>query len=130
MRHYQNFRPRRIADKSVSRQTAFMSTTSKSFIERTVTVDGQGVSCRFFWPEPDSSSFRCRFEIEWPEGVRSRYAGGADEVQAMLLAMQMAHVDLLAARENDGRDVSWMDGASLGLPIADAIRDWDPKCQF
>ena len=44
--------------------------------------------------------------------------------------MQLVHTDLLAARENDGREVLWLDNRSLGLPIADSIRDWDPDNQF
>lgn len=107
-----------------------MSTDSEPFVERTVNVDGQQVFCRFFRPEPDGSSFRCRFEIDWPEGVRSKAAGGVDEVQALLLAMQAAHTDLLAARENGGRNVSWLDERSLGLPLAKSIRDWDPENPF
>ena len=58
-----------------------------------------------------------------PEGRRSKTAGGVDEVQALLLAMQRAHTDPLAARENDGREVSWLDERTLGLPIAKAV--WD-----
>lgn len=107
-----------------------MRTDGNPFVERTIRVDGQEVSCRFFRPEPDGSSFCCRFEIDWPEGVRSKTAGGVDEVQALLLAMQRAHTDLLAARENDGREVSWLDERTLGLPIAKSIRDWDPENQF
>jgi hypothetical protein len=107
-----------------------MDTTSEQFVLRTIQVDGQDVSCRFFRPEPDGSSFQCRFEIDWPEGRRSKAAGGIDEVQALLLAMQRAHTDLLAARENDGREVSWLDERTLGLPIARSIRDWDPENPF
>jgi hypothetical protein len=51
-------------------------------------------------------------------------------VQALLLAMQLVHTDLLAARENDGRKVSWLNDRSLGLPIAHSIRDWDPENRF
>lgn len=104
-----------------------MSNLNKPFVERTINVDGQNVGCRFFQPEPDGSSFFCRYEIDWPEGVLSRRAGGVDEVQAMLLAMQLAHTDLLSAREKDGRTVSSLDERSLGFPIASSIRDWDPE---
>jgi len=104
-----------------------MSNANPPFVERVVTVNGADVSCRFFRPEPDGFSFRCRVEIEWPEGVRSKSAGGVDEVQALLLAMQLVHTDLLAARENDGRSVLWLDDRSLGLPIAKSNRDWDPE---
>ena len=107
-----------------------MGIASEPFVERTINVDGQNVSCRFYRPEADGSSFRCRFEIYWPEGVRSKAAGGVDEVQALLLAMQRAHTDLLSARENDGRKVSWLDDRSIGFAIANSIRDWDPDNRF
>lgn len=119
-----------IADIRSARQTASMNTTSEQFVERKVNVDRREVSCRFYRPEPDGSSFRCRFEIDWPEGCRSKVAGGVDEVQALLLAMVHAHTDLLAARENDGREVSWLHERTLGLPIAKTIRDWDPDNPF
>jgi len=43
--------------------------------------------------------FLCWYETRYPEGTRSRKAHGVDEVQALLLAMQMAHADLLSERE-------------------------------
>jgi hypothetical protein len=98
--------------------------------ERTFTVDGRELSCRFFRPEEDDGSYFCRYEIDWPEQRRSRRAGGVDEVQAILLAMQLAHSELLAARENDGRAIAWLNDRSLGLPIASSIRDWDPDNRF
>jgi hypothetical protein len=107
-----------------------MNSGNELFVERTFNVDGQDVPCRFFRPEADDSSFRCRFEIDWPEGRRSKIAGGGDEVQALLLAMQLAHTDLLAARENEGREVSWLDEPTLGLPIAEVMRDLDPENPF
>jgi hypothetical protein len=71
--------------------------TSDLFASRVVEVDGQTVTCRFFRPEPDGRDFVCRQEVDWPEGMRSRRVYGVDEVQALLLAMQSAHADLLGA---------------------------------
>jgi hypothetical protein len=107
-----------------------MTTARSPFVKRTVNVDGQDVGVRFFQPKPDDGSFFCSYEIDWPEGTRSKRAGGVDEVQALLLAMQKAHTDLLSARENHGRKVSWLNDRSLGFPIADTIRDLDPDNSF
>ena len=96
-----------------------------AFIQRTFKVDGQDTVCRFFVPTAADVDFECRYEIAWPEGVRSGIVPGVDSVQALLLAMQTAHIDLLASRENDGRQVTWLNQQSLGLPIAEVIRDWD-----
>jgi hypothetical protein len=101
-----------------------MTRDASAFVERTFTVDGHEVSCRFFRPEPDGLSFRCRFEIHWPEGVRTKSTGGVDEVQALLLAMNIAHVDLLSARENNGRAVLFHDQRELDLPFPETVRHW------
>ncbi|TIV06284.1 MAG: hypothetical protein E5V94_12565 [Mesorhizobium sp.] len=102
-----------------------------SFIQRTFSVDGDEVTCRFFSPEPeDGGDFLCWYEIGWPEGSRTFRARGIDAVQALLLAMQMAHADLLSERERHGRQVLWLDQRSLGLPIANSIRDLDPDGGF
>lgn len=97
------------------------------FLERVVTVDGQEVACRFYKPRREDIDFSCRFEIGWPEGNRSRRAFGVDDVQAFLLALQMAHTDLLAARENERRQVLWLGERDLGLPTAETLRDWGPQ---
>ncbi|QAY78166.1 hypothetical protein [Sphingosinicella sp. BN140058] len=99
-------------------------------IRRTFNVDGQKVGCRFSRPKAEGQSYFCRYEIEWPEGTSSRRVGGVDEVQALLLAMQTAHTDLLIAREHDGRQVTFDNRQSLGLPVANALRDWDPDNTF
>ncbi|TPK00928.1 hypothetical protein FJ872_30255 [Mesorhizobium sp. B2-5-9] len=97
------------------------------FVRRLFLVDGREVPCCFFRPEPEQGGdFQCRYEIGWTEGMRSRKAYGIDEVQALLLAMQMAHAELLSAREN-GRQVSWLDQRGLGLPLANLTRDSHPE---
>ena len=101
--------------------------TANAFVQRTFTVDDQDVMCRFFQPEAGDRDFGCRYEIEWPEGLRSRRAYGVDEVQALLLAMEMAHVELLVARNRNARRISWLDQRRLGLPVSEAIRDWDAE---
>jgi hypothetical protein len=93
---------------------------------RVFKVDGRDAECRFFKPDEDRGSFFCRYEIDWPEGVKSKRAGGVDEVQAILLGMMTAHTDLLAARNMDGRVIEWLDERSLGLPVTPTVRDWDP----
>jgi hypothetical protein len=100
------------------------------FCERIVHIDGQTAGCRFYQPEPDGQDFRCHYEIDWPEGLYKGRAYGVDAVQALLLAMQKAHTDLLAARENRGRQITWLDRRSLGMPIPATIADWAPDNEF
>ena len=86
------------------------------FLERTYLLDGTELTCRFYQPASDGQDFSCRYEIYWPDGIRSRSAWGVDSIQSLLLAMQAMHSDLLLRRERDGLDVRWLDGKELGLP--------------
>ena len=100
--------------------------TDEIIARRVFKVDRCDAECRFFKPVEDHGSFFCRYEIDWPEGMKSKRISGVDEVQALLLGMMTAHTDLLAARNIDGRDVEWRDERSLGLPVTPIVRDWDP----
>ena len=100
--------------------------TDDVIARRLFKIDGQQAECRFFRLKEDAGSFFCRVQIDWPEGTKNKRAGGVDEVQALLLGMMLAHTDLLAARNNDGRAIEWLDSQSLGLPVTSSIRDWDP----
>lgn len=99
-------------------------------LERIFTVDGVETSCRIFGPAYDGQDFSCRYEIGWNEGVRSRESWGVDAFQALLLAMQAVHTDLLVARKEDGREVLWLGQQNLGLPIPETIRDLAPDNSF
>ncbi|MET3710336.1 hypothetical protein ABIC65_001016 [Sphingomonas trueperi] len=100
--------------------------TDDVIARRVFKIDGQPTECRFYRPEEDAGSFFCKVQIDWPEGARSKRAGGVDEVQALLLGMMLAHSELLAARNMDCRAISWLDDQSLGLPVTPGLRDWDP----
>ena len=102
----------------------------ETFCERVIQIDGQTAGCRFYQPESDGQDFRCRYEIDWPEKLYRGHAYGVDAVQALLLAMQKAHTELLTARENDGRKITWLDMRSLGMPIPKTISDWAPDNEF
>lgn len=89
---------------------------SEPFVKRLFVVDGHETECRFFQPEQDGADCVCRMEIDWPEGLGSRSIYGVDGVQALSLAMLVAHADLRAARDRHGRAVTWLGEADLGLP--------------
>src|SRR6185295_16384897 len=87
-----------------------------AFVQRIFVVDGREIACRFYQPEAEGDDFHCRYEIAWAEGLRSRKIHGVDEVQAFLLAMQIAHTELLSAREHDGRQVHGSTSEVLDYP--------------
>jgi hypothetical protein len=95
----------------------------RHFVTRHITVSGKLVACRFWVPEAHGREFRCTYEIDWvdqPPLQQSAY--GVDEVQALLLAMQAAHTDLLIERQSRGTEVSWLNQANLDLPLLPALR--------
>jgi len=99
-------------------------------VERTFRVDGKELSCRFFQTELEGRDYFCRYEIDWPKKTRGRRVGGVDGVQALLLAMQAAHVDFLMARKDEGAKIVWLDQKDLGLPLSQGLRDLDPDGYF
>lgn len=100
------------------------------FVLRTYKIDGHDVECRFYTPDQDRGDYRCRYEIDLPNRPIASQGYGVDQVQALLLAMQKAHVELLVMRDKSGRRVEWLDQENLGLPINGAIRDLAPENDF
>jgi hypothetical protein len=88
------------------------------FIERQFELpDGATVALLFLRPEPDGDDYRCGYEIIWPDRTRSSYATGIDAVQALLLAMQKAHVELQVSPEYKSGALSYLGERDLGLPL-------------
>jgi hypothetical protein len=88
------------------------------FIERQFELgDSASVVLRFLRPQPDGNDYRCTYQITWPDRERSAYGMGIDAVQALLLAMQMAHVYLLASPEYKAGALRYLGERDLGLPL-------------
>jgi hypothetical protein len=98
-----------------------------AFIERRFRLGSTEFSCRFFRPLPDPSGvdFRCTYAIDWPTRRRTSYACGVDPVQALILAMQKAHIDLLSSPEYAAGTLLWLDTRELGLPLPKNISEAD-----
>ncbi len=80
------------------------------------------------WPHPDREGdpdWRCAYSIEFPDGLRrQRSSAGVDALQALLLAIESAWIDLRYL--GDGTParrppLRWLGMDDLGL----AIRDLD-----
>ena len=92
------------------------------FIERQFELGGEArVVVRFLRPESDRGDYRCDYKIVWPDRERSFHAFGIDAVQALMLAMQMAHVDLLLSPESKAGDLCWLGERNLGLPLSPSV---------
>jgi Domain of unknown function (DUF6968) len=91
---------------------------SETFIQRRFDLgNSAGVYIRFDRPAPDGDDFRCNYEVVWPDRRRAFYAVGVDELQALFLAIQMAHADLVSSPEGKRGELSWLGSRDLGLPL-------------
>jgi hypothetical protein len=89
------------------------------FVERQFELAGEArVIVRFFRPELDDDAYRCDYKIIWPDRERTFNGVGVDGVQALILAMKMAHADLLSSPEAKAGHLSWLGEGDLGLPSA------------
>lgn len=90
--------------------------------ERRLSLRGEdGSECeilvRLGRPERDATpggAWRCPMEIlGWPGGDLRRYAHGEDSLQALVLALELVHVDL--AHPPSGSTLTWSGDTDLSL---------------
>ena len=87
------------------------------FVERSFDLDGGELAVRFYAPaKAVGGEFQCRWSVAWPGRDVSRCACGEDGVQALMLAMRIAHSELVeSAAYKAGRLTLWGQ-ADLGFP--------------
>jgi hypothetical protein len=69
-------------------------------------------------PFPDGASYYCVFQIDGLDGgSKTKYSGGADSVQALQLAMQMALMVLVNTDSYRSGRLTWKGSHDLGLPV-------------
>lgn len=84
------------------------------------------VTVRLFRPEPDpdESTYRCRFVVEWPSETQDLYACGVDAIQALLLAVQMLGATIYTSQAVKEGKLVWLEpGCGFGLPVSRNIED-------
>ncbi len=87
------------------------------FIERRYELGGSAeVVIRFRQPMQQDRDFCCDYEIVWPDRTRAFHACGVDGIQALILALKMAHTDLLYSPEGKRGEIKWLAQSDLGLP--------------
>jgi len=88
-------------------------------LERRFELEGGGeVVLTVEAPRPDGQDFRCSYRIAWPDETRDFYGMGVDSLQALMLGLANAHVDLLASPEGRRGELRWLGMGDLGLPLA------------
>lgn len=83
------------------------------------------VEVRLHAPERDKQSWRCRFEIDWPEHPHAMDVHGVDAMQALILAMQTIGVTLYASdHHRHGHLVhDHSPSGGYGFPVHPDLRD-------
>jgi hypothetical protein len=94
-------------------------------ISRTFELGSKEVVCSFEKPIEDGGDYRCDYSIVFPARHHRAYAFGVDEVQALTLAMERAHIDLLTAPERRTTKLLWLGMDRLGLPLPAGLQPED-----
>ncbi len=99
------------------------SSVPKEFLRREYRLtDGGAATLIVYRPAkfPDGSDFECKYEIHGLGKSVQRMAGGVDEIQSVLLALEMAAAALIASPEYKARQLYWLDpnDPDLGLPLS------------
>lgn len=86
-------------------------------------TSGGEVVLSFFKPTAWDADYKCSFKITWPDREKILHGAGVDEIQALLLAMQHAHLYLLTSSDWKSGKLSWLGDRSsgLGLPLPDSV---------
>ena len=82
------------------------------------------VEVRIHAPEPDGTSWICRYEIDWPEGRRDSNGAGFDSIQALHLTLQKIGIELYSSRHHASAQLAWGEPSrGYGFPVPKNARD-------
>ena len=83
------------------------------------------VPVTIFAPEEDAvRGWGCRFEIGWPDGVRSLTARGIDSMQALEIALRLIGAQLYTSAHHEAGALMFdKSGAGYGFPVPQTLRD-------
>jgi hypothetical protein len=75
-------------------------------------------------PEGSGKLWRCRFTINWPNGVEESTTYGVDQFQAIILTLQMIGARLyFSDYHKSGRLYFEKPGSGYGFPVPKDVRD-------
>lgn len=103
-------------------------TASPMIATRTLMLRQDGtdhdVCVRLFAPEQAAGDWSCRWEIDWPDGMRTFAAHGNDSIQALDLALKMIGAVLYTSEHHkSGLLSSGNSWRGYGFPVSKNIRD-------
>lgn len=66
----------------------------------------------------------CRYEIDWPDRLRSGRSGGFDTVQALEIALTLVGAELYASSYHEAGTLMFQQaGSGYGFPVPSTMRD-------
>jgi hypothetical protein len=84
----------------------------------------QEVSVRLYQPEENDGAWICRYEIDWPSEKWSRFAAGADSIQALILALQKIGAEIYTSSYHRSGSLRWLERQrGYGFPVPSNVRD-------
>lgn len=90
---------------------------------RTPSGDVQ-VPVRLFQPEKKDGMWICRYEIDWPHGMKSHFAAGIDAIQALVLATRTVGAEIYASDYHKSGSLRWFEAnRGYGFPVPPTFRD-------
>jgi hypothetical protein len=83
------------------------------------------IPVRLFAPQQEESGdWSCRYEIDWPEGKRTRAVWGSDSFQAIILTLQAIGTDIYTSAYHKSGDLFFgRPGEGYGFPVPITLRD-------
>ena len=81
------------------------------------------VVVRVFRPKFDEAGWQCRYQIDWPHGIRQMQSGGFDAMQALTIALQMIGAEIDASLYHQSGKLYWeRPGGGYGFPVVSSLR--------
>ena len=82
------------------------------------------IPIRIHAPEPADRSWKCRYEIGWPDETFKSQGYGEDAVQAIELTFQKIGIELYVSEGHKAGKLGWNEpGAGYGFPVPKNVRD-------
>jgi hypothetical protein len=80
---------------------------------------------RIFAPECEKPGvWRCRYEIDWPDGNRVFAGYGVDSMQALVLTLHMIGAEIYSSDFHKSGHLFWdVPGNGYGFPVAPTLRN-------
>jgi hypothetical protein len=83
------------------------------------------IPIKIFAPVCDQpGAWSCRYDIGWPEGMRTSAGWGVDSIQALVLTLGMIGAEIYSSNYHKSGKLFWdKPGNGYGFPVVPTLRD-------